>query len=335
MRSVSVTASLLALPLEHALTIARGTSTESRTVLVRVACEGAEGIGECAPIPRYHETVESVLDLYAAKMAKPIEVRDFDGVLDLVPQAARCGLDIALHDLLGKRLGAPLWEIFGLDPARVPLTSFTIYIDEVATMVEEAKRYRSAPILKVKLGLGSELETIESIRSVYSGTIRIDANEGWSAEESVALLGQMERYDIEFCEQPIPAGKPEQLGWIRERVRIPIVADEDSVTASDLPSLIGRVDGVNVKLSKCGGIRAAHAMIHTARALGFKIMLGCMTESSILITAAGHLAPLVDWADLDGNLMLAREPFVGMTHNSGRLTLPDSPGLGIVETVAV
>jgi L-alanine-DL-glutamate epimerase-like enolase superfamily enzyme len=164
---------------------------------------------------------------------------------------------------------------------------------------------------------------------VYTGTIRVDANEGWTPEQSVALLRELARFDIEFCEQPIPAGTPERLRWIRERSPIPIVTDEDSKDASDLPALLGCVDGVNVKLVKCGGIRAALAMIHTARAMGFNIMLGCMVESQILTTAAAHLSPLVDWADLDGPFLTARDPFIGVTYAGGKIVLPDGPGLGV------
>ena len=160
-------------------------------------------------------------------------------------------------------------------------------------------------MIKVKLGTGAEIETMAAIRSIYTGTIRVDANEGWTPETAVTILRELERFDVEFCEQPIPAGTPERLRWIRERTSIPIVTDEDSKDANDLPALAGCVDGINVKLVKCGGIRGALAMIHTARALGLKIMLGCMVESAILSTAAAHLSPLVDWADLDGPFLVA------------------------------
>lgn len=325
----------LTLPLASSVTIARGTDTESRTVIVRaVGNEDLEGIGECAPIPRYHETVESVLDFYAKSFSLPFDARSLDDALENIPLAARCGLDIALHDLLGKKLRAPLWEILGLDPNRIPATCFTIFINDLSKMVERAKQCRHAPILKVKLGLGNEIETIEAIRSVYTGAIRIDANEGWTPEESVKLLREMERFDIELCEQPIPAHNVAQLSWISSRTRIPIVADEDIVTVADILSLAGSVDGVNIKLAKCGGIRAALEMIHVARAMRLRIMLGCMIESSVLITAAAHVAPLVDWVDLDGNLHLARDPYVGVLHETGRLTLPDAPGVGIAESTS-
>ncbi|MDP9110871.1 MAG: dipeptide epimerase, partial [Candidatus Eremiobacteraeota bacterium] len=195
----------------------------------------------------------------------------------------------------------------------------------------------SHPILKVKLGLGNvkeEVATIELIRSKYTGTIRIDANEGWNAESAVAVLAELARFDIEFCEQPIKAGHPEQLRYIRERSAIPIVSDEDSLVAEDLPKLYGCVDGINVKLVKCGGIRAALKMIHTARALGMKVMLGCMVESAISATAAAHISPLVDWADIDGPFLTASDPYSGVTYANGKLALPEGPGLGVVHAAA-
>jgi L-alanine-DL-glutamate epimerase-like enolase superfamily enzyme len=201
-------------------------------------------------------------------------------------------------------------------------------------MVDKVREAGDHPILKVKLGTGAEVETLAAIRDVYRGTIRIDANEAWTPETAVALLRELGRFDVEFCEQPIPAGHPEQLRWVRERSPIPLVADEDVRDARDLPALAGCVDGINIKLVKCGGIRGALATIHTARALGLKIMLGCMVESAILSTAAAHLSPLVDWADLDGPFLVARDPFDGITYAGGKIVLPDGPGLGVREKAA-
>jgi L-alanine-DL-glutamate epimerase-like enolase superfamily enzyme len=329
-RTIKAQASKLTLPLEYPLVITRGTTVVSETVIVRVQGDDYEGVGECAPIPRYDETVDSVLAFYEQHFAKDVDATNMDAMLADVPSGARCGLDLALYDLLGKRLGVPLWDVFGLDPRAIPLTSFTIYINDIGATLELVRAHRDAPVLKIKLGTGIEIETIEAIRSIYTGTIRVDANEGWTPSSAVQILRELERFEIEFCEQPIPAGAPEQLRWVSDRTRIPIVVDEDSIVARDLPPLAGCVEGINIKLAKCGGIREALAMIHTARALGLKIMLGCMTESTVLITGAAHLAPMVDWVDLDGNLFLARDPFVGVTHESGKLTLPDRPGLGIL-----
>ena len=318
----------LDLPLKHTFTIARSSESVSRTVLVRACWNGLEGLGESAPIPRYGESAESVVAGLGAR-ALGDDPYALERLLDGLPPAQACGLDIALHDLIGKDLDRPLWRLLGLDAARTPRSSFTIGIASPEETLAKVREVGTHPVIKVKLGKGAELETIEAIRAVYGGTIRIDANEGWTPEQSVTLLREMAKYEIEFCEQPIPAGAPEQLRWIRERSPIPIVTDEDSKDAADLPGLRGCVDGINVKLVKCGGIRGALAMIHTARALGLKIMLGCMVESQILTTAAAHLSPLVDWADLDGPFLTAHDPFAGITYADGKIVLPDGPGLGV------
>jgi len=320
----------LDLPFVHQFTIARSSEAFGKSVVARLRWNGIEGLGEVAPSSRYGEDVDTVT---AALAAHPLGDSPYriDALLAGLPPQARCALDIALYDLIGKDLDRPLWQLFGLDPAGTPRTSFTIGIAPIDVMVEKTRAVGTHPVIKVKLGAGSEIDTIAALRAVYSGTIRVDANEGWTPESAVTLLGELARYDIEFCEQPIPAGTPERLRWIRERSPIPIVTDEDSCTANDLLALAGCVDGVNVKLAKTGGIRGALAMIHTARALGFKIMLGCMVESQICTTAAAHLSPLVDWADLDGPFLTASDPFDGITYDDGKIVLPDGPGLGVRE----
>ncbi len=322
------------LPLVHTFTIARSSASVARTLIVRLTWNGIEAFGESAPSERYHETVESVAaGLETATLGD--DPYALEALLAGLTPAQRCGLDIALHDLIGKDLDRPLWRLLGLDPARTPLTSFTIGIAPVDEMVAKVRAVGDHPVIKVKLGTGAEIETIEAIRSVYSGAIRIDANEGWTPEQSVTLLRELARFEIEFCEQPIPAGTPERLRWIRERSPVPLVTDEDSKDANDLPALLGCVDGINVKLVKCGGIRGALAMIHTARALGLKIMLGCMVESQILTTAAAQLSPLVDWADLDGPFLTADDPFTGIRYDKGKIVLPDGSGLGVAERAGI
>lgn len=322
----------LALRLKHPFAIARGSEEIARTVVYRLRWDEIEALGECAPSARYHESIESIAEHFATH---PIDHETspyrLDALLEGRPPAARCGLDLALHDAIGKDLGRPLWQLLGLDPEKTPLTSFTIGIAPIDEMLAKVREAGDPPILKIKLGTGGEIDAIAAIRNVYTGTLRIDANEGWTVERAITLLRELERYEIEFCEQPIAAGQPEKLRYIRERTRIPIVVDEDSKDARDLAALIGCIDGINVKLVKCGGIRAALAMIHTARALGMKIMLGCMVESAICTTAAAHLSPLVDWADLDGPFLTAADPFSGVRYRDGKLILPDSPGLGVRE----
>ncbi|MDQ6929367.1 MAG: dipeptide epimerase [Candidatus Eremiobacteraeota bacterium] len=338
MPSLTATLEPLELPLVHPFKITRGEESVARTAVLRLKWAGHEGLGETAPIARYHESVSTVLAWYAEHPVRGATPYLIDALLAGIPPAARCALDIALHDLIGKDLGRPLYQLLGLDPSKTTLTSFTIGMSDPQTTLRKLQEIGTHPILKVKLGAGTaaeEIETIELIRSKYTGTIRIDANEGWDAQTAVTILKEIERFDIEFCEQPIPAGAPEQLRFIRERVNIPIVTDEDSKDAADLPALYGCVDGINVKLVKCGGIRGALEMIHTARALNVKIMLGCMVESAILATAAATLSPLVDWADIDGPFLTASDPFSGVSYRDGKLVLPDGPGLGISEAATV
>lgn len=335
---LSLSLTTLELPLVHPFTIARGTNALARTAVFHLNWNGLEGLGESVPIPRYHESVESVIAYYREHPVRGDDPYLLDDLLADIPVAARCGLDIALHDLIGKDCGKPLYQLLGLDPAKTPVTSFTIGIGDRETTLQKVAEIGTHPVMKVKLGLGSvkeEVETIELIRSKYTGTIRIDANEGWTAEQAVEVLREMERFDIEFCEQPIKAGHPEQLRYIKEHSKIPIVTDEDSLAAEDLPKLFGCVDGINVKLVKCGGIRAGIKMIHTARALGMKIMLGCMVESQISATAAAQISPLVDWADIDGPFLTKDDPFSGITYRDGKIVLPGGPGLGVSEKARV
>jgi L-alanine-DL-glutamate epimerase-like enolase superfamily enzyme len=328
---VELAISELNLPLVHTFTIARGSETAAHTLLFRLRRGGIEGLGETAPTPRYHESIASVISYFAEHPPRGDDPYALEALLAGIPPAARCGLDVALHDLIGKDVGRPLWRLLGLDPSKTPVTSFTIGLDTPEGMLDKLAEIGDHPTVKVKLGTTSDVEIVAAIRDKFHGTLRIDANEAWTPEHAVAVLRELERYDIEFCEQPIPAGAPERLRWIRERTVVPLVADEDAKDASDLPALAGCVDGVNIKLLKCGGIRGALAMIHTARALGLKIMLGCMIESAILTTAAAQLTPLADWADLDGPFLTAEDPFEGVTYERGKLVLPDGPGLGVRE----
>lgn len=339
MSAVSLTTSVLELPLKHPFKIARGVEYVARTALLRLKWNGLEGIGEAVPISRYGESVESVreyFDLHPLQLDDPYRLQD--ALTDKIPPAARCALDTALHDLIGKDLGKPIYELFGLDPAKTPYTSFTIGISSPEETMQKVAEIGDHPVMKVKLGLGSvkeEIETIEAIRSRYTGTIRIDANEGWTPEQSVAVLKEIERFDIEFCEQPIKAGNPEGLRFVSEHSNVPVVVDEDSLFPADLPKLQGCVAGINIKLVKCGGLREGLKMVHVARALGLKIMLGCMVESQVSAAAAAHLSPLVDWADIDGPFLTASDPFTGITYDRGKIVLPAAPGLGVKETTPV
>ncbi len=328
---MQIAISELALPLVHQFTIARSSDSHAHSAIVRLRWNGLEGLGETAPSERYGESVAGVRSWFERHPPHGDDPYALETLLADVPPAARCALDTALHDLIGKDAGRPLWQLFGLDPDRTPVTSFTVGIDAPDVMLAKLAAIRDHPIVKVKLGFPGDVEVLAAMRATYTGTLRVDANEGWTPEAAVANLRELAKYDVEFCEQPIPAGAPERLRWIRERTQIPLVTDEDSCDARDLQALAGCVDGVNIKLVKCGGLRAALAMIATARALGLKVMLGCMVESAILTTAAAHLSPLADWADLDGPFLTADDPFRGVGYRNGKLVLPDAPGLGVSE----
>jgi L-alanine-DL-glutamate epimerase-like enolase superfamily enzyme len=323
----------LDLHLRHTFTISRSSEDVANTLLVRLDVDGITAYGESSPVGRYEETVAQVARQLDALDLMGADFWFFDEIIERLPpdaRAARCGIDLALHDLAGKRLGVPVYRLLGLDPSSSGLTSFTIGIADLQQTIDKTREARHLPVLKVKLGNGKEIETLDAIRSVYTGTVRLDANEGWSAEQAAAILPELARFDVEFCEQPIPAGHPEQLRFVREHSPVPIVADEDCRTLEDVAKLSGCVDGINIKLVKCGGMREAVRMIHAARALGMKVMIGCMIESSVLCTAAAQLTPLVDYADLDGPLLITDDPFVGVSYDAGRLLLPARAGLGVM-----
>ncbi|MFW6162563.1 MAG: dipeptide epimerase, partial [Planctomycetota bacterium] len=239
-------------------------------------------------------------------------------------------LDIALHDLWGQRQGLPLWQLWGLDPHAAPATSFTIAIAPVEQMqahVREAERY---PLLKIKLGTDRDLAILEGIRAVTDKPLRVDANAAWTVDEAIEKIRAIEPYGIDLVEQPIPPGDTDGLRRIREAIDVPLLVDESVTDAASIPPLAGAVDGINIKLMKCGGLREARRMIELARSLGLQVMLGCYIESAVSITAAAHLAPLADYADLDGCFLIADDPFQGMTlAPDGRVVPPDGPGLGV------
>jgi L-Ala-D/L-Glu epimerase / N-acetyl-D-glutamate racemase len=325
------------LRLRRSWTIARGTSAGRTNVLTRLACAGFEGLGEAAPSARYGEDADSVLR--ALDSLVPLlgdEPERLDEVLDRLEaappagSAARAAIDIALHDWAGRREGRPLWRRFGADPRKAPLTSMSIGIDAVEIMQDKVRESSDFQVFKIKLGLGNDREIVEGIRKVTDRPLYVDANEGWSdparAAEMVRWLAGM---GVVLVEQPLPAGDLDGARRLRDKVDLPIIADEAVLTAADIPRLAQAYDGVNIKLQKAGGLRMARRMIDLARSFGMKVMLGCMIETSIGITAAAHLSPLVDFADLDGNLLLADDPFRGALVRGGRLVLPDLPGLGL------
>ena len=331
-----IDAKQLDLKLTTPFRISRGVQSISPGVIVEVNSDDYTGYGEASPSEYYGESVETVfacVTMFAGNLGDdPFAIEDIllrlDKIIGLNP-SAKAAVDMALHDIMGKMLNVPLYKLLGLNPARTPRTSFTIGIDTPAEMAKKALLAKNYPILKIKVGTRHDLEILKAIREVSSATIRVDANAAWTPKEAIKTINALAPYNIEFVEQPVPARDLAGLKLIRDNVPVPIIADESSVTSEDIPRIADCVDGINIKLMKCGGVRHALKMIHVARAHNLRVMLGCMIESSLAITAAAHLTPLVDYADLDGNLLIDNDPYLGVTVENGKLILPDRPGLGV------
>jgi L-Ala-D/L-Glu epimerase / N-acetyl-D-glutamate racemase len=320
--------------LRHVFRIARGASDVRYNLLVQAEAEGRVGLGEAAPILRYGEDRES-----AARAVDEMATRIGDARLfslaarrAAVPgqSSAEAAVDMALHDLAAQRMQVPLYEMLGLDPADTPQTSFTIGLDTPEVVAAKVREAWSYPILKVKMGSDDDRAVLEAVRDVTDRPLRVDANEGWTPAGAVERLEWLARLGVEFVEQPLPARMIAETRELRRQSPLPFYADESVHRAADIPALAGAFDGINIKLMKCGGIAEALRMIAVARAHGMKVMLGCMIESSVAITAAAHISPLVDTADLDGNLLLDSDPYAGATVRAGRIVLPERPGLGVV-----
>jgi L-alanine-DL-glutamate epimerase-like enolase superfamily enzyme len=325
---------------KHPFVIARGGATEHRLVRVRViADDGVEGWGEASPNRFYGETVESALGAISrlapiVEQADPWKIAEVEQEMNRALRlngSVKSAISAALHDLAGKRLGVPVYRLWGLNPDKAPPSSFTIAIaatsDELTARVRDAAAY---PILKVKLGTDHDADIMRTVRAAAPDkVIRVDANAAWDASQAMRMIVMLVQYNVEYVEQPVAAHDIDGLRFIRERSPIPIIADESCVVATDIPRLAGAVDGINIKLSKCGGLREALSMIATARAHNLRVMAGCMIETSLGITAAAHLSPLLDYADLDGATLLADDPYQGATIDGGRIRIPDAPGLGV------
>jgi L-alanine-DL-glutamate epimerase-like enolase superfamily enzyme len=327
----SLEARVIDMPLAERFTIARETWDVATAVIAIVRYGDTEGYGECSPDAHWGETPESTLgQLRGVDLAELHGPFDLEGPGRLLPAgAARCVLDVALHDLAAKVAGVPLRSLLGVGDAPVPPTSVTVPITDVDSMVARAKSFADHPIVKTKVGFDGDVDAIEAIRSVFPGRIRVDANEGWTEEQAIERLAKLERFGIELCEQPIAMHNLDALARVAEGSPIPVYADEDAGTAADVASLAGAVDGVNLKLRKAGGVREAWRAIATARAHGMGVMLGCDLDSGIAMGAAAALAPLCDFIDLDGPLLLAEDPHPSVRYERGALLLPDGPGLGV------
>jgi L-alanine-DL-glutamate epimerase-like enolase superfamily enzyme len=336
---------VLQLALREPFVIARADHGGGRSVTTMIVelrdsrHPGLVGLGEGYPDRYYGETPETmraVLPLLLAAVGEPeLSVAGLAAASAAMDAAiahhgaAKCALDIALHDLAATAAGQPLHRFLGLS-ADLPPTDFTIGIDRPEVVAERAARAARFPALKIKVGGPHDLKTLEAVRAVYAGPIRVDANTGWRPDDALAILPALERLGVELIEQPFPGHRLDQLRWLQERSSLPLVADESAVTIDALEGLVGVVAGVNVKLAKCGGVGPAMRMLSRARELGFRTFLGCMEETSVGIAASAAVASLADWVDLDGNLLLDADPFEGLELGpDSRWRLSESPGLGV------
>ncbi|MCE5341960.1 MAG: dipeptide epimerase [Planctomycetaceae bacterium] len=326
------------LQLKNIWTIARNSSDYKENVFIKIERNGITGIGEAAPNVRYGESAE--LTTQKIRQAEKIlgnfdwfHFADLKKALDeeIKDQScAKAAIDMAIMDWVGKSLKTPLYRLWGLNPIHTPITSFSIGIDDPEILKKKIEQAAIYPVLKIKVGKDDEKEIIGTVRSMTDKPLRIDANEAWTTKEAaLEKILWMQSQNIEFIEQPMPADMIDETAWLRERIKIPIIADESVKTVSDIHKLAKAFDGINIKLMKSGGLLEAIKMIEAAHSLGIKVMLGCMIESSLAITAAAHLAPNAEWADLDGNLLIGNDPFEGVKVTDGKLILNDKPGLGV------
>ena len=316
--------------------IARGSRTTQSVVQVELEHDGISGRGEAAPVYYRGESVESAAGFLSETAPAllgddPFALEAIEGRLgDVDGEAAgKAALDAALHDWIGRRLGVPVWRLLGLSP-EAPPTSYTIGIDSVDGTRDRARRAREFRALKIKVGGTEDLERLEAVREESAAPLRVDANEGWTLESARELMPELIRLDVELVEQPFPAADLDSFRELRElRPRLPVIVDEGCHDLADVAPAAGYADGINVKLAKSGGVREAVRMIHAARALGLRVMLGCMVESQLGVAPAAAIASLADWVDLDGHLLLADEPFTGLRLEQGRVLPGPDAGLGV------
>jgi L-alanine-DL-glutamate epimerase-like enolase superfamily enzyme len=331
-------------PLEHDFGISRGTQTSAENVLVRIEDEqGRVGVGAAAPSSRYGETIATVEGVMPDLLAAVESVGDPHALQRIEREArarvghnggALCAVDVALHDLAATQFGVPLYRYFGLDPGRTIRTSYTVGLDDTGRMREKTAEAVDAgySILKVKLGTGRDREIVETIREeAPDATVRVDANEAWTPREAVRNTAWLAEYGVEFVEQPVPAENPDGMAFVREHGDLPVAADESCVRLADVPEVGEIADIATIKLTKAGGVRETVRMIHAARAEGLSVMLGCMLGTTALLSAGAHLAPLLDYADLDGALLLAEDRYEGVPMPEGEIDLSavDRPGTGV------
>jgi L-alanine-DL-glutamate epimerase-like enolase superfamily enzyme len=327
------------LQLKHAFTLSTSSRTTTPVMLTEIEYDGITGYGE-ASMPPYlgesHESVAKFLSLLnLSQFTDPFLLIDIlQYVEGIMPgnYAAKASVDIALHDLIGKLVGEPFYRLFGLNPDKAPLTSFTIGLDTpeiIRQKVAEAEPYK---VLKVKLGRDNDREMVEVIRSLTDKPLCVDVNQGWKDRDHALEMAEwLKEKGVIFLEQPMPKEMKNDIAWLTQKSPLPVVGDEAIQNIGDLLNNRDVYSGINIKLMKCGGLNAAMKMINVARAFGMKVMIGCMTETSCAVSAAAQLSPLVDWCDLDGNLLISNDPFEGLKIVDGKVILPEKPGIGVLK----
>ncbi len=328
------------LQLRHVFTVAVNSRTTTPVVLTEIEFDGLVGYGE-ASMPPYlgesHDTATAFLSkVDLSRFSNPFELESMLEVVDAVAPgnpAAKASVDIALHDVVGKLLKQPWYNIWGYDRARAPHTSFTIGIDTPEVVIQKTKEAAEYKVLKIKLGRDTDRAMVEAIRTVSHVPMTGDANQGWTdRQQALDTIVWLKERGFLYVEQPLPKERVDDLAWITERSPIPIIGDEGVQRLADVHKAQGVYSGINIKLMKSTGMREAQKMLQLARGLGIKVMLGCMTETSCGISAASHLSPMVDWADLDGALLISNDLFDGTKVIDGKVTLTDRPGIGVVKT---
>lgn len=325
------------LQLKHVFTLAGSSRSTTPVMLTRIDFEGITGYGEASMPPYLGESQET-----AGKFLSALNLQQFtdpfrmDEILEYIDlsapgnTAAKASVDIALHDLVGKIMGQPWYKIWGLSVEKTPVTSFTIGIDTPEVVKQKVKEAAGFKILKVKLGRETDKEMIETIRSVTDVPMCVDVNQGWKDKNmALDMIFWLKGKGIEYVEQPMPKESKDEIAWLTENSPLPVIADEALQRLSDVKNTLGIYSGINIKLMKCTGMREAHKMMNLARANNMKVMIGCMTETSCAISAAAQLSPMANWADLDGNLLISNDLYSGMKITDGKITLNDSPGIGI------
>ncbi len=325
------------LQLKHVFTLATSSRTTTPVMLTEIEFDGFTGYGEASMPPYLGESHATAGDFLSkvdlTRFGSPFLMEDILDYVDKIAPgnyAAKASVDIALHDLVGKIMNQPWYRIWGLNPDRTPVTSFTIGIDKPEVVREKVLEAAPYKILKVKLGQGNDKEMIQSVRNVTNTPICVDVNQGWTDRaKALETTHWLKEQGVVFVEQPMQKALVDDIAWLTQHSPLPIIADEALQTISDFKKIQGAYSGINVKLMKCGGMRAAFIMMKMARAMDMKVMIGCMTETSCAVTAAAQLSPLVDWADLDGNLLISNDVYGGIKINNGKIILPDAPGIGI------